>query len=180
MKEKKAEERIEKVLEKQEEQKKVNRLAFLEAILFTTHEPLSVKEIAKIIRTTDLQVEKLLQQIKEKYHEENSGIMLSDVGGFKLAVKTEYVAKVSHLTPHAELSRGLLRVLSIIVYHEPVPQSEIVKVIGNRTYEYVKELEERGLVKSEKKSRTKMLSVTEKFEEYFGVKKEEIKKIAQG
>ena len=105
--------------------------------------------------------------------------MLSDVGGYKLVVKTEFLERVSHLTPHAELSRGLLRVLSIIVYHEPVPQSEIVKVIGNRTYEYVKELEERGLVKSERKSRTKMLSVTEKFEEYFGVKKEDIKKLVQ-
>src|SRR3989339_322861 len=73
-------------------------------------------------------------------------------------VKSEYVDKVSHLTPHADLSRGLLRVLSIISYHEPVSQSDIVKVVGNRTYEYVKELESRGLVKSEKKSRTRMLS----------------------
>jgi len=177
-KEEKVEEKIEKALI--EKDKKINRIAFLEAILFTTHEPLNIKEISKIMRTTDLQIEKLLQQIKEKYNTENSGIMLSDVGGYKLSVKTEYVDKVSHLTPHAELSRGLLRVLSIIVYHEPVSQSEIVKVIGNRTYDYVKELEERGLVKSEKKSRTKMLHVTEKFEEYFGVKKEEIKKLAQG
>ena len=177
-KEEKAEERIEKVLEEKTKDKKVNRSAFMEAILFTTHESLSIKDIAKIMRTTDLQIEKLLQQIKEKYNTENSGIMLSDVGGYKLSVKTEYVDKVSHLTPHAELSRGLLRVLSIIVYHEPVSQSEIVKVIGNRTYDYVKELEERGLVKSEKKSRTKMLSVTDKFEEYFGVKKEDVKKLA--
>ena len=175
--EKKVEERIEKALEEKTKDK-INRIAFMEAILFTTHEPLSIKEIAKIMRTTELQIEKLLQQIKEKYNTENSGIMLSDVGGYKLSVKTEYVDKVSHLTPHAELSRGLLRVLSIIVYHEPVSQSEIVKVIGNRTYDYVKELEERGLVKSEKKSRTKILSVTEKFEEYFGVKKEDIKKLA--
>ena len=53
----------------------------------------------------------------------------------------------------------------------------IVKVVGNRTYEYVKELEERRLVHGERKSRTKTLSTTPHFEEYFGTKKEEIKKV---
>ncbi len=83
---------------------------------------------------------------------------------------------MSELTPHADLSRGLLRVLSIIAYHEPISQSDIVKVIGNRTYDYIKELEEKGLVKTEKKSRTKLISTTPHFEEYFGAKKHEIKK----
>jgi len=183
--EQEAEEKIEEVLEQQQqrqddrEKKKISRMALLEAVLFTTHESLTVKTIAKILKTTDLQVEKLLRETKEKYEKEDSGIMLSDAGGYKLVVKTQFLNEVSHLTPHAELSRGLLRVLSIIVYHEPVSQSEIVKVIGNRTYEYVKDLENRGLVTSVRKSRTKLLTVTDKFEEYFGVKKEEIKKLAQ-
>ncbi len=153
------------------------KLALLEAILFTTNEPLTLDELQNILKLRKDMIEKMLVKLREKYTSPEHGFRLSDSGGFKLVVKEDFVSKVSHLTPHADLSRGLLRVLSIIAYHEPVKQADIVKVVGNRTYEYVKELEERGLVRSERKSRTKMLVTTQHFEEYFGAKKEEIKKI---
>ncbi len=151
----------------------------LEAILFTTSKPLTIEELHKIMRGRRDEIEKMLLALKERYANESSGVSLSDIGGYKLVVKNEYLDRVSNLTPHADLSRGLLRVLSIIAYHEPIPQSEIVKVIGNRTYEYVKDLETRGLVRTEKKSRTKIIRTTPHFEEYFGTRKEEIRKLAE-
>jgi len=117
--------------------------------------------------------------LNARYDSEESGIKISDIGGYKLIVKTEYMSNVSTLTPHSDMSRGLLRVLSVIAYHEPIKQADIVKVIGNRTYEYVKELHEKGLIKIEKKSRTRILTTTPKFEEYFGTKKEELKKVME-
>lgn len=156
-----------------------SKLALLESILFTTSEPLTIEELQKMLKLRAEEVEKLLALLRNKYSSDESGIKLSDAGGYRLIVKPEYVEKVSHLTPHADLSRGLLRVLSIIAYHEPISQADIVKVIGNRTYEYVKELETRGLVKSEKKSRTKMLRTTPHFEEYFGAGKEKIKELVK-
>ncbi len=153
------------------------KLALLEAVLFTAANPLTVDELQKILKIRREEIENMLVKLREKYSSPEHGFRLSEAGGYRLVVKEDFVEKVSHLTPHADLSRGLLRVLSIIAYHEPVKQSDIVKVIGNRTYEYVKELEERGLVRSERKSRTKVLVTTQHFEEYFGAKKEEIKKI---
>ena len=67
----------------------------------------------------------------------------------------------------------------MIAYYQPISQADIVKVIGNRTYEYVRELTTRGFVKKEKKSRTQALSTTKHFEEYFGARAEEIKKMAK-
>ncbi len=153
------------------------KLALLEAILFTTTNPLTLDELQKILKIRREEIESMLAKLREKYSSPEHGFRLSEAGGYRLVVKEDFVEKVSHLTPHSDLSRGLLRVLSIIAYHEPVKQSDIVKVIGNRTYEYVKELEERGLVRSERKSRTKVLVTTQHFEEYFGAKKDEIKKI---
>ena len=138
----------------------MNRFALLDAMLFTTDEPISIEALQKNLKTSRLEVEKLLTQLREKYSDPNCGIKLSEAGGFRLVVKQEYLEKVSHLTPHADMSRGLLRVLSIIAYHEPIKQSDIVKVVGNRTYDYIKNLESRGLITSEKKSRTKMLKTT--------------------
>ncbi len=152
------------------------KLALLEAILFTTNDPLSIEKLSKHVRSNKERVDEMLKALAERYSKEDSGLTLSGIGGYRLIVKPEFLENVADLTPHADLSRGLLRVLAIIAYHEPIKQSDIVKVIGNRTYEYVKELEHRGLVKVEKKSRTKMIATTPQFEEYFGKKKEELKK----
>lgn len=151
------------------------KLALLEATLFTTTNPVSLDGLQKILKIRKDEVEKLIEALGEKYSSAESGIRLSDIGGYRLIVKEPFLEKVSHLTPHADLSRGLLRVLSIIAYHEPIRQADIVKIVGNRTYDYVKELEQKGLVKGEKKSRTKMLVLTPQFEEYFGVKKKFLK-----
>lgn len=152
------------------------KLALIEAILFTTTDPLTFEQLQKLTKSRKDEMEKLLVEINQRYASESSGIKISDIGGYKLVVKSEYAQNVADLTPHADMSRGLLRVLSIIAYHEPIKQSDIVKVIGNRTYEYVKQLEERGIIKIEKKSRTRILTTTPRFEEYFGAKKDELKK----
>lgn len=152
-------------------EKMQQKLALLEATLFTTTEPLSMEDLQKTTKIRKDELERLMKLLEEKYSSPESGLKLSAVGGYRLMVKEAFQEKVSHLTPHADLSRGLLRVLSIIAYHEPIRQADIVKIVGNRTYDYVKELETKGLVKTEKKSRTKLLSLTPQFEEYFGVKK---------
>lgn len=152
------------------------KLALLEAILFTTTETLTLEELQKLTKSRKDELEKLLNELNQRYSAEGSGVKISDIGGYKLVVKSEFMQQVANLTPHADMSRGLLRVLSIIAYHEPIKQSDIVKVIGNRTYDYVKELAEKGLINVEKKSRTKLLSTTPRFEEYFETKKEELKK----
>lgn len=159
---------------------KQDKLALLEAILFITDEPLKIEKLQRDVRGRKEEIQRMLEFLKEKYNKEDSGIHLSDVGGYRLVVKPEFIQNVSHLTPHADMSRGLLRVLSIIAYHEPIKQSDIVKVVGNRTYEYTKELEEKGLIKSERKSRTKILTTTPHFEDYFGAKKGELKKMFGG
>ena len=154
----------------------MNKIAMLEAILFTTMEPLSLKQIKKIMGISEKELIKLIDELKIEYEDETHGLMVWDIGGYKITVKSEYKDYISSLTPHSDMSRGLLRVLSIIAFHQPIEQSEIVKVIGNRTYEYVKKLESKNFVKSDKKSRTKILTVTSDFEKYFGTRSDELKK----
>jgi segregation and condensation protein B len=62
---------------------------------------------------------------------------------------------------------------------QPVRQSIIVRIIGNKAYDYVKELQEKGFIKATKQGNTKLLDVTPRFESYFGKKADEIKKAAQ-
>jgi segregation and condensation protein B len=155
------------------------KLALLEAVLFTTNEPLSLEDLQRIIRGRKDEIVKMLDELRNRYSVPGHGIKLYDIGGYKLMVKSDYQQAVADLTPHSDMSRGLLRVLSIIAYHQPIKQSDIVKVIGNRTYEYVHELVERGFIAVEKKARTRILTTTPRFEEYFETKKEELRKLKE-
>jgi len=48
--------------------------------------------------------------------------------------------------------------------------SDLARIRGNRCYEHVRKLEEMGFIKAEKSGKTKILTTTRKFAEYFGIK----------
>lgn len=151
-----------------------NRKALLEAALFMSNEPLSLHELKKIIKADDESVKRLLEELRISCNNEERGLfLLATSQGFQLKVRPEFAEAVRHLTPYQDLGRGLLRVLALVAYKQPITQSEIVKVIGNRTYEYVRRLVERGLISTVKHGRTKALVATKEFAEYFGLEKPE-------
>ena len=144
-------------------------------MLFAAAKPLSLEQLTKLLRLDEDKIKQALALLRARYQDPRHGIMLSEMGGYRLMVKPDYRERVATFTK-SDMSKGLLRVLSIIAYHEPVKQSDIVKIIGNRTYEYVKQLEHLGFIKFERKGRTKSLSTTPHFESYFSINKEQLKK----
>lgn len=157
---------------------KSNLKAKIEAALFMSNNPISIKELSKLMRKDPDKVKEALDELKNDLENDNRGIHLIETSvGFQFKVKPEYTSLVRTLTPYQDLGRGLLRVLALVAYKQPITQAEIVKVIGNRTYEYVKRLEQRGLIKAIKAGRTKALVATKEFANYFGLEKpEDIKK----
>ncbi|MBU5678509.1 MAG: SMC-Scp complex subunit ScpB [Candidatus Aenigmatarchaeota archaeon] len=145
------------------------KIAILEAALFITEKPLSIEKLSEILNIEKEKVIELLEKLKRRYISEDFGIHLSEIGGYRLVVKPKYLSYVRKLTRHADLSRSLLRVLSIVAHYKEVRQADLVRVLGNRVYDYVKKLEEIGFIKTEKTSRTKIIKLTKRFEEYFGV-----------
>lgn len=145
------------------------KLALLEAALFITEKPLTAEELKRFLKVDSQELQELINELRKRYAQNSSGIELVELNGYKLGVKPAYVQMVSRFTRHSELSRGLLRALSLIAYYEPLKQSDLVRAIGNRAYEYVRELERLGFVRSEKYSRTKILRTTKLFREYFGI-----------
>ena len=159
--------------------KRKNKMAMLEAALFMSNKPLSLKHITRLLRVDEERALEMVREYKQKLDSEEHGIRLMESPeGFQIRVKPDYAPTVRTLTPYQDLSRGLLRVLALVAYKQPITQSEIVKVIGNRTYEYVKQLVAKGLIKTEKMGRTKALIATKEFAEYFGLESpEEAKKL---
>jgi len=150
-----------------------NKKALVESALFMANEPLSLKELSQLIED-EKTAKNIVEELKKELAREERGIILIESKeGYQLRVKPEYVPMVRHLTPYQDLNKGLLRVLALVAYKQPITQSEIVKVIGNRAYEYVKSLEGRGLIRAVKQSRTKALIATKEFASYFGLEKPE-------
>lgn len=148
--------------------------AAIEAALFMTNQPISLEKLSKILKRSPEKIKLTIEEFKKEFQKEEHGIHVIETdSGYQIRVKPELVSSVSNLTPYRDLGRGLLRVLALVAYKQPITQSEIVKVLGNRTYEYVKRLEERGLIKTVKHSRTKALIATKEFANYFGLENPE-------
>ena len=146
----------------------------VEAALYMANEPISIKDMAKMFSTDEEKIKEVVENFKKELEGSDHGIYLLETPrGFQIRVKPKLDPLVRRLTPYKDLSRGLLRVLALVAYKQPITQSEIVKVIGNRTYEYVKKLEERGLIKTIKQGRTKALIATKEFANYFGLENPE-------
>jgi segregation and condensation protein B len=156
----------------------MNKKALLEAALFVSDKPLSLDKLSTILEATNNETRKLLEQLKADLMENDRGYELVETPeGFELRVKVEYRDKVVRLAPLADLSDGMMRSLALIVAKQPVKQSLIVKYQGNKAYSYIEALEKKGLIKTEKFQRTKLITLTPEFERYFGKEAEEIKKI---
>ncbi len=148
-----------------------DKKALLEAALFLAAEPLSTKQLANVLSVgSPGYVATLLEEYAEELAAGHRGIELEELDGkYQLSVKEQYLPDVAHLAPQQDMSHGVLRTLALIAYNAPVEQTKVVEIRGNRTYNHVKELLNRGLIKAEPSGRTKELDVTKDFLEYFGI-----------
>ena len=150
----------------------------IEAALFMSSRPMTAEEIAKITGVTPANVRKLLDDLSKEYENEAKGVeIISNPEGWHMRVKPDILPKVAHLTPYSDLKDGHKRTLALVAYKEPVKQSEVVHMQGNKAYAYIKFLRKKGLIKAEKEGRTSKLMVTKEFERYFGMEKARIKEM---
>jgi len=155
----------------------MNKKALIEAAFFVSNKPLTPKYLSKLFSIPEEEVETIVNELSNELKREERGIMLIQTSeGYELVVKPEYRNLVAKIAPFSDLSEGVKRTLAIIVAKQPVKQSTIVKMQGNKAYDYLKILEKKGLIKAEKFGRTRIISLTKNFEEYFGKSVEEIRK----
>jgi segregation and condensation protein B len=147
-----------------------DKKARLEAALFLADEPIDGDEISDILDLGSKgYVDMLIDEFREHLEEEHRGLELVETPeGYELKVKKPHLEHVQHLAPHQDLNQGELRTLALIAYNAPIIQTDIVEVRGNRAYQHVKELHNRGFIRKEEEGRSHNLHVTDHFLEYFG------------
>jgi segregation and condensation protein B len=146
----------------------------VEALLFSSTKPLSIDEISKILNVDKEKIKIAIENLRKRY--ENSAIEIAETPeGFEMRIKPEYRKEASKVALGYDLNKGMIKTLALIIYKNPIKQSEIVKIQGNRAYEYIEKLERKGLIKTKKIGRTKLVYLSENIEKYFGMSLKEIK-----
>ena len=143
----------------------------IEAVLFTTARVLQIPDIAEILETEDLEaVEEAMLELIMDYATRDSALEIDDENGYILQVREEHMDIVEKLCP-VEISKPVLKTLTVIALKEPIRQSEL-KLYRSNAYEHIAELVEKGLVAKtrDKNGRSFNVSTTPKFAEYFKLK----------
>lgn len=143
----------------------------IEATLFMSQNALGANEIGGIIGLANIgKVEELVKELEKEYNERDTALTIIEIGGkYMLTLKEPYASRVSSLASGPEISKGALKILAYVSKNNGIMQSEIVKIFGDATYAYVKELVEKEFIEAKKSGRSKKLFTTLKFKEYFAV-----------
>jgi len=125
--------------------------ANVEALLYASGEPLSVKDLKKALPEAGDRIRPALDQLTELYGREGRGLQLVEVaGGFQITTRPEFHEVVSRLLSSpkpARLSLQALETLAVIAYRQPITVPELLDLRGVRSASVVRTLLEKKLVR---------------------------------
>jgi len=143
----------------------------LEAIFFISGRFLSMSELVSYTDLNPILIRELIEKLQEKYEKDESAIEIVKKNElWKMDVKPEYRDMVNRLaTGSSEFSGAEKETLAIIAYKQPIKQSVVIKIRGNKAYDHVKKFVELGLLKKKRAGHTHELSLKEDFYDYFNI-----------
>lgn len=141
----------------------------VEAALFSAGKPVSLDEIAENTGLSRKEVPKLVMELKARYAAAQTSLEVAKAGDkWAMQVRTAYAPSTTKLAP-MEIPIKLVKTLALIAYHQPVLQSDLKEMVGEKVYDHIRELQDRGLVKKRVHERSYLIVTSEKFPEYFGI-----------
>lgn len=106
----------------------------IEAVVFASGEPIDKRDILSKIDVSEKEYKSAVDELKEKYNKETSGIVLLEFGSkLQLASSSNLAEDVSVIiSPVREraLSKSTIETLSIIAYKQPITRLEIEEIRG--------------------------------------------------
>ena len=158
----------------------------IEAIIFSSDEPIPESEIIKAIKAIDGEdteisqddVQKTVDELNTFYSQNNSAVNIVKIAnGYTHATKTEYAKYVGYLSSEKSkrrLSQAALETLSIIAYKQPITKPELESIRGVNSDYIITALLEKQLIaisgRSETIGRPLLYKTTDEFLKYFGLK----------
>ena len=153
----------------------------LEAALYVSGRALTLEELSNIIGKSQSTVQKLLDELSFEYNKRKGALEVVALprNRYAMQLRPELTPSVGKLIPGGLLSFSTLQTLVFIALKQPIIQSDLIAQRGTHCYDHVKELVEKKFVYSVPEGRSKNLSTTPLFADYFGLDSDRIKLKAQ-
>ena len=141
----------------------------LEAIMFTSGRSMSTDELSKIVNKSSDEVNSALSELQSRIkRRQDSALQLTEVSGrWIFEVRPSLSAHLPE-SFRPDTPQRLLPAAALIAYHQPMAQSQLVEMLGQRAYDHVRELANLGLIDRRRDGLTRRLTTTRRFAEYFG------------
>ena len=160
-----------KTIEEIDESKEKEDLKKLEAVFFVSGRYLTMQELISFTDLSPIIIQELIEKLQERYAREDSAIEIVKKNElWKMDVKPDYSDVINRLaTGSSEFSSAEKETLAIIAYKQPIKQSVIIKIRGNKAYDHIKKFVELGLLRKKKLGHTNELTLADEFYDYFNV-----------
>ena len=141
----------------------------IEATLFGAGKSMSVEQLSHGLKQDSAIVSEALHGLQSSLKRRRGGaLQIVEISGkWALEVKPSIADKLPK-EAKTEISPRLLKAAALIAYHQPMEQSSLVKLLGEKAYGYVKELSDSGLIDRRRSGNTRRLTTTRRFSEVFG------------
>lgn len=150
----------------------------IEATLFSSGKSMSVPELSEALGYDEDEMLDALGSLQATLRRRKGGaLQLAEVGNrWALEVKPAIATHLPKATK-TDMPPKLLKAAALIAYHQPMPQSRLVELLGQKAYDYVRELAQLGMVDRRKDGNTRRLATTRRFSEAFGCPHTDRKKV---
>jgi segregation and condensation protein B len=145
----------------------------VEAALFIAGRYLNLQELIMLTDVNPIMLKSILHNLEKKY---STGVIqiVRRTNSWKMDISEKYHYLINKLaTGNTEFTKAEQETLAIIAYKQPVKQSVVIKIRGNKSYDHIKKFRSLGLVIAKQHGHTLDLSLSEEFYEYFNVSKKE-------
>ena len=159
-------------------QTREQQIAFIEAILFVSKEPVEPGRIMNFLNLRDVgEFEELISGMEESYNGNGRGIILKRAGGgLQLVTKPEmhqHLKDFFTTRASSKLSIPSLETLAIVAYRQPVTLAEVSDLRGVNSVGPIKNLLQKKLIKISGRKKVPGLpalyATTSEFLLYFGL-----------
>jgi len=151
--------------------KQRENLKKLEAIFFVSGKFLTMSELISFTDLNPIILRDLIDRLKDKYSKEDSAIEIIEKNSmWKMDVRQEYLHLINKLAGgRSEFTKAEQETLAIIAFKQPIKQSVIIKIRGNKAYEHIKKFSDLELIRKKKLGHTHELNLSDDFYDYFSV-----------
>ena len=146
-------------------------MKLIEAIFFIAGKFLSMQELMALSGLSSILIKEAISKLKERYSGEDSALEIIERDNlYKMDVKPDYYHIVNKLAGGTqEFTKAEQGTLAIIAAKQPIKQSVVVRIRGNKAYDHIHKFVKLGFLNKKKEGHTNVLTLTENFYDYFNL-----------